>query len=260
MNRRFRWPVVCVAAGLLALLAWSLPVGARAGEATIAVATNFREAADALAPAFERRYGHTVRFAAGSTGKLYAQIRNGAPFDVFLAADQRRAAKLGDDGDAVPGSRFTYAIGLLTLWSADPALFRDAGADVLVTARVRHVAIANPRLAPYGGAAREAMTSLGLWDRVQDKVVVGQNVGEAFAMVATRNAEAGFVALSSVLSPRNRATGSRWDVPADLYEPVRQDAVLLRRGSANPAARAFLEFLQSDAARRIIRGYGYRFE
>lgn len=244
--------------GLIALSAWILPCAASGAEATVAVATNFRDVAESLQAAFERASDHRIRLVAGSTGKLYAQVRSGAPFDAFLAADQARPMRLEKDGAAVPRSRFTYAIGVLTLWSADPALLRSEPARALTSSRVRHVAIANPALAPYGDAARQALVTLGLWDAVSGKVVVGQNVGEAYAMVATCNAEAGFVALSSVLGARSRISGSRWDVPAELHAPIRQDAVLLRRGKGNEAAAAFLEYLRTPAARAAIRQAGYR--
>ncbi len=247
----------CVFAAVTAVM---LPAAVSAAQATFAVATNFKEVADFLAQDFTRHSGHEIRLSAGSTGKLYAQIKAGAPFDGFLAADAVRPARLEREGTAVAGSSFTYAIGVLTLWSADTSLVDGAGADVLTTPRVHHVAIANPALAPYGVAAQQTLAALGLDTDVRGKLVVAQNVGEAYAMVATGAAEAGFVALASVLGPRRTHAGSRWDVPARLHEPIRQDAVLLQRGAANVAAVQFLEFLQTPAARDVIRASGYRID
>ncbi|MEZ5560337.1 MAG: molybdate ABC transporter substrate-binding protein [Pseudomonadales bacterium] len=234
------------------------PTAARADQVLVAVAANFSEVLDGLSVEFERRTGHRVGKVVGSTGKLFAQISHGAPFDVFLAADQARPEILEQRGLGVAGSRFTYASGRLTLWSADPQLLAGSGAEVLATPAVRHVAIANPDLAPYGAAARQALQCLGLWDVVAPRLVRAQNIGETFAMVATGNAAAGFVALSSVLSPRNEVSGSRWDVPPDCYDPIRQDAILLERARDNAAARVFLDFLGGDGARALIVSYGYR--
>lgn len=221
-----------------------------------AVAANFADAARALQPVFEAETGHSLVLSFGSTGKLHTQISNGAPFDVFLSADQARAELLEREGAAVAGSRFTYATGRLTLWSADPELLEQAGPEVLRTAAVRHLAIANPQLAPYGAAAQQVLGRLGLWEAVEPRIVLGQDVGAAYAMAATGNAQAAFVALSSVLGA-DRPTGSRWDVPAELHDPIRQDAVLLTPGADNPAATAFLAFLRSERARVLIVSSGY---
>jgi molybdate transport system substrate-binding protein len=226
----------------------------------VAVAANFAEVARALQAEFEEQTAHTVVFTFGSTGKLYAQIVNGAPFDAFLSADQARPELLEREGAGVAGSRFTYAIGRLTLWSADPELLREGTPDVLRSPAVRHLAIANPDLAPYGVAARQALRHLGLWDAVAPRIVMGQDVGETYAMVATGNAQAGFVALSSVLGARGGVTGSRWDVPGSLHDPIRQDAILLARGADNAAAVAFLAFLRSASANSLIERYGYAVE
>jgi molybdate transport system substrate-binding protein len=241
-----------------ALVLSVLTPAAHAETATIAVAANFAAAVKSLQVPFEERTGHTLVFAFGSTGKLYAQIIHGAPFDVFLAADQERPALLEARG-GVPGTRFTYATGRLTLWSPDPELLKDGSPTALSNPGVRHVAIANPKLAPYGLAARQALERLGLWVGVESKIVMGQDVGEAFAMVATGNAQAGFVALSLVLEAPGTA-GSRWDVPAEFHEALRQDAVLLRHGADNPAAVAFLDFLRGEDARDLMRRHGYAVE
>lgn len=190
----------------------------------------------------------------GSTGKLYAQILHGAPFDILLAADQERPLLLERAGLAVPGSRRTFAIGRLTLWSADPERVQGDVPELLAAGSFRRLAMANPDLAPYGAAAREVLTGLGLYGALDKKIVTAENIGQTYAMVATGNAEIGFVAASGV---RSTGEGSRWDVPADLHAPIRQDAVLLSRAENNVAALAFLDFLQTDGARAIISGYGY---
>lgn len=231
---------------------------ARAEKAVVAVAANFLEVAQTLAPLFEQESGHAVSFAVGSTGKLYAQILHGAPFDVLLAADRERPSRLVQEGPGVPGTQFTYAIGILTLWSADAALLTDNAASVLASDKVQHVAMADPALAPYGLAAQQVVARLPRSDLISGKIVLAPDIGGVFTLVATGNAQAGFVALSSVLSPRNPNAGSRWDIPANLYAPVRQDAVLLRHGERNAAAIAFLSFLRSPAAQTVIRTRGYR--
>lgn len=247
------------ACGLLAALSAAVLAAAPAAgeEAIVAVAANFAEVAEVLEARFERETGHTLTLVSGSTGKIYSQIANGAPFDVFLSADQERPALLEREGLAVAGSRFTYATGRLTLWSADPARVRGDGAALLGRGGFRRLAIANPALAPYGAAARQTLEKLGLWESLAGKVVMGETIGQAHAMVASGNAEIGFVALSYVVSPRNETPGSRWDVPAELYAPLRQDAVLLKRAAANPAARGFVEYLQSAPVRALVESYGY---
>jgi molybdate transport system substrate-binding protein len=244
----------------LPLLLLLLSGPAAAEEAVVAVAANFTEVAERLEQSFERQSGHTLTLVAGSTGKLYAQIVHGAPFDAFLAADQESPGRLEKEGRAVAGSRFTYATGSLTLWSPEPGRVGSDGAATLRQGKFRLLAIANPELAPYGAAAKQALEKLGLWDRLKDRIVMGETIGQAHAFVASGNAEIGFVALSSVLSPRNETKGSRWDVPPDLHAPIRQDAVLLARGAGNPAARGFLDFLRSAKAKAVIESFGYRVE
>lgn len=252
--------------GLISRLAFSLLLavflaGAAAGEeAVVAGAANFMEVAERLEADFERASGHTLTFVAGSTGKLYAQIAHGAPFDAFLSADRERPERLEKEGLAVAGSRFTYATGRLTLWSSEPGRVGSDGAATLRRGDFRRLAIANPDLAPYGAAARQTLENLGLWERFEGRIVMGQTIGQAHAMVASGNAELGFVALSSVLSPRNETEGSRWDVPPRLHAPIHQDAVLLAKGAGNPAARGFLDFLRSEKAKSVIRSHGYRTE
>lgn len=238
-------------------VALPLTAGHAAETALVAVAANFSDAMAQLEPAFEAESGHALTVTTGSTGKLYAQIVHGAPFDVLLAADRARPAKLEAEGHAVAGSRFTYAVGRLVLWSPDPARVAPGGIVALEEGAFRALAIANPDLAPYGQAARETLAALGLEDALRNRIVMGENVGQAFALVATGNAELGFVALSSLRHARTNRAGSRWDVPADLHAPIRQDAVLLVRARENPTARAFLKFLRSDAARATIARLGY---
>lgn len=233
---------------------------ALAAETLVAVAANFAETAEALKPAFERASGHTLVVTTGSTGKLYAQIAAGAPFQVFLSADAKTPARLEQEGLAVAGTGFTYAIGKLTLWSADSGRITADGQQALTDPGLRFIAIANPELAPYGVAAREALQSMGLWEQLQPRIVMGENIGQTHSMVVSGAAELGFVALSAVLSPRAAAGGSRWDVPQQLFTPLRQEAVLLIPGKDNPAATAFLEFLKTGAARAVIQTFGYAVE
>ncbi len=243
---------------LMALLAGLPAKAAPADTVAVAVAANFTEVMEALSEGFKERTGHSLRISFGSTGKLYAQIANGAPFDVFLAADQARPLRLEKEGLAVPGTRFTYAEGVLVLWSPDKTVVTGQPKKLLESAEFRHLAIANPDLAPYGRAAYETLKGLGLWSSLAPKLVRGQNIGQAFQFVATGNAELGFVALSQVMSPRNTAPGSRWEVPSPQHGPIQQDAVLLKRGDDNAAARAFLRFLRSPDSLRIIHAFGYR--
>jgi len=233
------------------------PASTRADTALAAVATNFARTAQALLPGFQAATGHHLQLTTGSTGKLYAQISAGAPFDLLLSADAATPARLIGEGQAVAGTAFTYAVGRLTLWSADPERIGD-GPGVLTEASLRFVAIANPKLAPYGAAAREALSSLGLWRQLQPKIVMGQNVGQAHSMVSSGAAEVGFVALSAVVTLPTRAQGSRWDVPQDRFSPIRQDAVLLSSGLDNSAARAFLDYLRTPAAAAVMAQFGYR--
>ena len=245
-----------LACALGALGAAPVP-GARAAEALIAVAANFSEAIEELESRFEAGSAHRLRTAFGSTGRLYAQIVNGAPYDVLLAADREHPRRLEERGLGVAGSRFTYATGRLALWSADPRR-AQAGAGALASGGFRTIAISNPALAPYGAAAHQVLEALGLKERLRGRIVTGQNVGQTHAMVATRNAELGFVALSLVLARGGGAAGSHWEVPAELHDPIRQDAVLLVRGAENPAARAFIDFLRGPEARALIARHGYR--
>ncbi|WP_310564542.1 molybdate ABC transporter substrate-binding protein [Hydrogenophaga sp.] len=243
---------------LSALLCAALAQGAaHAAEAQVAVAANFAEPVKALAAELHKTTGHTLKVTLGSTGKLYAQIRNGAPFDVLLAANAQVPEALERDGLAQPGSRFTYATGQLALWSAQPGRVDDQGA-VLRRADLGKVAYAAPKVAPYGAAALEAMERLGLSAVLAPKLVQGESIGQAFGFVFTGNADVGFVALSQVWANGRLRSGSVWRVPPQLYSPIRQDAVLLRRGAGNEAALALLQLLQSPSGRALIAAYGYQ--
>jgi molybdate transport system substrate-binding protein len=241
---------------LAALLALGATLAVHAAEVQVAVAANFAGAMKALAADFEKATGHKAVLASGATGKFYAQIRSGAPFDVFLAADDETPARLDKEGAAVPGSRFTYATGKLVLWSAKPDLV-DARGEVLQNGRFAHIALAAPKLAPYGAAAVETMTRLGVLARLAPKFVQGESIGQTFGFVSSGNAELGFVALSQVWEKGKLKSGSAWIVPAELHAPLRQDAVLLVRGKDNAAAVALMAFLKSDTAKAVIRSFGY---
>lgn len=236
------------------LLALSVPAGVRAGQAYVAVASNFVAPMNALAEPFSRMTGHTLTLSSGATGKFYAQIRNGAPFDVLLAADDETPARLLREGEAVQTQ--TYAIGRLALWSARPGLI-DGTDAVLQQRRFQRLAIANPRLAPYGAAASEVLSRLGLAEAARPRLVVGENIGQTYQFVASGNADLGFVALSQVMLDGKLASGSVWQVPATLHAPIRQDAALLKHGAGNAAARALLDYLRTPAAQAIITRYGY---
>jgi molybdate transport system substrate-binding protein len=229
---------------------------AQAAEVPVAVAANFAAPLEKLAISFEKASGHHLLISSGSSGKLYAQIIGGAPFEVMLSADAERPTRLEKEGAAVAGTRFTYAIGKLVLWSMDPGLVDPAGA-VLGTSRFRHVAISNPETAPYGAAARQVLQGLDLWQRLAPRLVQGEDIGQTWQFVATGNAELGFMALSQVRAA-GKPQGSLWIVPAKLYRPIEQQAVLLARGKDDPAARAFLDFLRSAPARALIEEFGYQ--
>lgn len=242
------------AASAVACAALAMP--AFAGEVVVAVAANFIQPMQAIAAEFERDTGHRARLSAGATGRFYAQIRNGAPFEVFLAADAATPARLLAEGAAVPGSGFSYALGRLALWSAQAGRV-DAQGAVLREGRFRHLALANPKTAPYGAAAVEVLTGLGLLDALRAKFVQGENIAQAQQFVASGNAELGFVALSQVWRDGALGAGSVWVVPASLHAPLRQDAVLLQPGRGQPTALALLHYLRGDKARAIIRSFGY---
>jgi molybdate transport system substrate-binding protein len=250
---RFPAPMRRLAAGLLAL-ACTLP--AQAGTVRVAVAANFAAPMARIVAAFGTATGHEVRLTSGASGRFYAQIVAGAPFDVLLAADDTVPARLAAEGHARAELRFTYAIGRLALWSARPGFVDDQGA-VLATGRFTHLAIANPKVAPYGAAALQVLRARGLEQTLAPRLVTGESVAQAWQFVSSGNAELGFVAWSQVQQPGRAPAGSHWLVPASLHAPMRQDAVLLKAGEGNAAAVALLDYLKGDAARRLIRDCGY---
>jgi molybdate transport system substrate-binding protein len=233
-------------------------ISASAAEVDVAVAANFTAPMNVITADFERDTGHKARLAFGSSGRFYAQIRNGAPFQVFLSADDETPAKLAQEGFAEPASRFTYAIGSLVLWSAKPDLV-DAKGEVLKAGKFTKLAIANPKTAPYGRAAIETLTKLGLLSAAEPKFVQGENIAQTFQFTQTGNADLGFVALSQVMKDGRVTEGSAWVVPAELHEPIRQDAILLSTGRGNAAAEALLKYLRTDRAKTVIRSFGYGF-
>ncbi len=243
-------------AQLLAALVACVVASSAFAQLQVAVAANFTAPMQAIAADFEKDTGNKVVASFGATGQFYAQIKNGAPFEVFLAADDSTPAKLESEGQTVPGSRFTYATGALALWSAQDG-YVDQDGDVLKKNQYRHLAIANPKTAPYGLAATQVLDKLGLTQAVASKIVEGQNISQAQQFVATGNAELGFVALSQIYKNGKITGGSAWIVPASLHEPIRQDAVILVKGKDSPAARAFVEYLKGPKAAEIIKSFGY---
>ena len=228
---------------------------AQADEVSVAVAANFTAPMQQIAAAFEKDTGHKIVASYGATGKFYAQIKNGAPFELLLAADSETPAKLISENAAVAGSQFTYAIGKLVLWSAKAAVV-DAQGEVLKKGGFDHLALANPKLAPYGAAGVEVMKALGVYDTLQARIVSAENITQAYQFISSGNALLGFVALSQVLKD-GKIEGSSWIVPAKLYKPMRQDALILEKGKDKPAAQALMKYLKSDKARAVIRSFGY---
>lgn len=242
---------------LCALLCVGLAHGtALAAQAQVAVAANFAEPMKAIAAVLEKTTGHTLKISTGASGAFYTQIRQGAPFDVFLSADNERPELLEKDGLAQPGTRFTYATGKLVLWSARAGRVDGQGA-VLRAADLGKVAYANPRTAPYGAAAVQVLDRLGLKDAITPRLVQGESIGQTFNFVKTGNADVGFVALSQVLQGGKLREGSMWVIPQARYDAIRQDAVLLRRGAENEAAKELIKLLQSPNIKDLIRSYGY---
>jgi len=230
---------------------------ALAGEVQVAVAANFTAPVKVIAAEFEKDTGNKVVAAFGATGQFYAQIKNGAPFEVFLAADDTTPAKLENEKLTLPGSRFTYATGALALWSAKEGYVDDQGA-VLKKNEFQHLAVANPKTAPYGLAGMQVLEKLGLKDAVASKIVEGQNIAQTQQFVATGNAELGFVALSQIYKDGNVTGGSAWLVPGDMHDPIRQDAVILEKGKDNPVAKAFADYLKGPKAAKVIESFGYK--
>jgi len=227
-----------------------------ADEVQVAVAANFTAPIQAIAKDFEKDTGHKLVAAYGATGQFYAQIKNGAPFEVFLAADDSTPEKLENEGAGVKGSRFTYAVGTLALWSAKAGYVDDQG-EVLKKNQYKHLSIANPKAAPYGLAATQVLDKLQLTDATKGKIVEGQNITQAYQFVSTGNAELGFVALSQIYKDGKVSEGSAWIVPSNLHEPIKQDALILNKGKDSAAAKALVEYLKGPKAAAVIKSYGY---
>ena len=244
-----RWFSACIGLSLLIGTAY-------AEEIQVAVAANFTEPMKKIAAEFEQASGHKVSLSFGATGKFYAQIKSGAPFQILLAADQEIPARLEREDGAVVGSRFTYAIGKLVLWSAKEAIV-DANGDVLRRGGFDHIALANPKLAPYGAAAMETMKSLGVVDTLAPKFVQGENIAQTYQFISTGNALLGFVAMSQVYEGGKLKGGSAWEVPGKFYSPIKQDAVILEKGKDSAATKALLAYLRSPQALKVIQAYGY---
>lgn len=249
MYRYFHYPIGT-------FLALALSTTLHAETVQVAVAANFTAPMNAIAADFEKDTGHKISLSFGATGKFYAQIKSGAPFDVFLSADDETPRRLEQEGDTVPDTAFTYATGRLVLWSAKPG-FVDAQGQVLKTGIFNKLALAAPRLAPYGAAAMEVLTRLGLQESLSSKFVQGESIGQTFSFVSSGNAELGFVALSQVMEQGQIKSGSVWVVPSSLHSPLRQDAVVLKHGKGNPAATALIALLKTEKSRKVIRSFGY---
>ncbi|MCK6373152.1 MAG: molybdate ABC transporter substrate-binding protein [Zoogloea sp.] len=247
-------PVLRTLALSLALAGASF--AAQADEVSVAVAANFTAPMQRIAADFEKATGHKAQLVFGSTGKFYAQIKSGAPFQVLLAADDETPTRLVKEGDGVAGSQFTYAIGKLVLWSPKPGFVDDKG-EVLKSGKFEHLSIANPKLAPYGLAAVETMKALGLADALQPRLVTGESIGQAQQFVVSGSAELGFIAFAQIHKDGKLIDGSYWLVPGKYHTPIRQDAVVLDKGKGSAAATALMGYLKSDAAKAVIKAYGY---
>ena len=243
----------------IAMVVWILAVPQLgwSGEVHLAVASNFLNPLKEIAAHYKQDTGNRLILISGSTGKLYAQARHGAPFDVLLAADSKRPALLEQEGVGVIGTRFTYAVGALVLWSLEPGRVR--GEKSLAQMNKGKLAIANPKTAPYGRAAQQTLEGLGFWKKLQPFLVRGENIAQTLQFVATGNATLGFVAKSQMKDPRFKLKGSSWEVPVDMHEPILQQAILLKPGLSNASAKQFVKYLQGPVAKKIIENYGYRF-
>ncbi|MCQ8103909.1 molybdate ABC transporter substrate-binding protein [Methylomonas sp. SURF-2] len=251
LNHRFFRALVLAAFIFPASSAWSATT-------IVAVAADFTKPMTEIAAEFQKATGHEAKLSFGSSGKAFAQIQSGAPFEVYLSASEKYPVELEKAGLVVPGSRFVYAIGKLVLWSATPGYVDDKG-EILKTGAFKHIALADPTHAPYGVVAEEVMTSVGVLDKLRPLFVMGENISQTFQFVTTGNAELGFVALAQVidLNTGKIGSGSGWLIPDELHGPFNQTAVLLQTGAENPAAQALVDFLKSPAARAVIKKYGF---
>ena len=248
--------MVRVVSACLVVFLFGVPSVAHAGVATVAVATNFAAPMKVIAERFERETHHTLKLSLGATSQFYAQIVNGAPFDILLAADQATPAKLAQQGLGLQATTLTYAKGKLVLWSKTPGFVDEQGA-VLASGRFEKLAMADPKLAPYGLAAMAVLNKMGLATALRSKLVQGKNIGQSYQFVASGNAPLGFVALSQVYDQGRIREGSAWIVPSDFYPPIQQDAILLKSGRSNDVALALLAYLQTDQVKALIRSFGY---
>jgi molybdate transport system substrate-binding protein len=235
-----------------------LPLVAHSAEVTVAVAANFTAPIKVIAQDFEKETGHKVNLAFGATGQLYAQIKNGAPFSLLLSADNKTPERIEMERLGVAGTRFTYATGMLVLWSTKTDLV-DGRGEILKSGEFEKIAIANPKLAPYGAAAMEVVEKMGLTAAITPKIVEGANISQTFQFVSSGNAALGFVALSQVFENGRIKEGSGWVVPSKMHKPIQQDAILLNASQGNPAALALMQYLRSDKAKAVIRSFGYEF-
>ncbi|MBZ0106342.1 MAG: molybdate ABC transporter substrate-binding protein [Sulfuricella denitrificans] len=238
------------------VLIWMCAFSAAADTVQVAVASNFATPMARIAAEFQRDTGHQLLISSGSSGKFYAQIASGAPFEVFLSADDEIPLRLEKEGLAVTGSRVTYAIGKLVLWSPRPG-YVDGKGEIMRSGSFARLSIANPKTAPYGAAAREAMERQSVWQMLQPRLVQGESIAQAYQFVASGNAELGFVALSQVRNENGEVRGSMWLVPQALFTPIRQDGALLLKGKGKAAAGQFLAYLRSPKATAIIQSFGY---
>ena len=241
---------------VLLLAVCFLPLSSYAREVTVAVAANFTAPMKVIAQDFEKETGHRAVLAFGATGQLYAQIKNGAPFQLLLAADDKIPAKLEREGLGLAGTRFTYATGKLVLWSKNASLVDNRG-EILRSGNFNQIALANPKLAPYGAAAMEVVERMGLTAAITPKIVQGANISQVFQFVSSENATLGFVALSQVFEGGKIKEGSGWIVPSNMHKPIKQDVILLRSGKDNAAAQALMQYLRSNKAKAVIRSFGY---
>ncbi|MCS6305769.1 MAG: molybdate ABC transporter substrate-binding protein [Nitrospira sp.] len=244
-----------ILAWCLVLIACTAVTPVFAEQMLVAVAANFIPPFREIALEFEKSTGHQLKVVGGSSGNFYTQIKNGAPFDVFFSADNERPKKLEDEGLGVKDTRFTYATGRLVLWSANADLIK--GEETVRSKNFKRLAMANPKTAPYGVAAMQALQKLELWESVQPHIVMGESIGQTMGFIESGNAQLGFVALSQIMDPKIKGKGSRWDVPTNLHEPIQQDVILLTKGKDNAGAKALLEFIAGPQSKTIIERYGY---
>ncbi len=242
---------------ILSLLGALLAAQVYAAEVKVAVAANFAKPLEEITVQFEKDTGHKVLATPGATGKFYAQIINGAPFEVLISADDETPRKLAREAKAIAETQFTYAIGTLALWSPDTNLV-DHGGGVLKTDKFKFLAIANAKVAPYGQAAVQTMLKLGVLTKLEPRVVQGENIAQTYQFVTSGNAQLGFVALSQITENGKLKSGSAWSVPQEFHDQIKQDAILLNNGKDSMAAKALLEYLKSDKAKKIIASYGYK--